>query len=154
MVEHAVLENPYECCGLLTSRGQTIDGVYPCVNEVQSRTRFSIPAAQLFEFFRYAREHELTFAGIYHSHPDGDPTPSHLDVAEFHYPEVSYWIISLRRGRQSVNCYRWDHDAGGFVPVMFQIVSARMRHDLTPLPALSISKILSVVPHRESDPNL
>lgn len=142
MVQHAVLTRPYECCGMLISKGSVVDGIYPCENEAQSQTRFAIAPRQLFEFFRNVREQKANFAGIYHSHPDGDPIPSHRDIREFHYPEASYWIISLRRARPSVGCYRWDVDSG-FVPIAFQIVSDRSRHYLTRFPDLSISKTLS-----------
>ena len=29
-------------------------------------------------------------------------------MAEFHYPGVSYWIVSLKGEEPDVRCFRWD----------------------------------------------
>lgn len=150
MVEHAVRTKPYECCGMLTSTGSTIDGIYLCENETESRTRFFVPPSQLFEFFRRVRENKVTFAGIYHSHPEGDPVPSRRDIDEFHYPETSYWVISLKKARPSVRCYRWDADSAQFMLEAFHIVSDPGQHYLSTSKSLSGSASKSS-PNRSPD---
>ena len=58
--------------------------------------------------------------GIYHSHPNSGVIPSPHDVAGFHYPEASYWIISLRKSRPDIHCFRWVKM--GFEEVAFSVI--------------------------------
>jgi proteasome lid subunit RPN8/RPN11 len=108
MVEHARREYPLECCGLLSGSGWEIDGIRETGNHRQSRSEFSIPVEELFAFFRELRRSGREHLGIYHSHPTSRGLPSSRDVAEFHYPEVSYWIVSLKGEEPDVRCFRWD----------------------------------------------
>lgn len=122
MITHAVNEKPLESCGLLTRRGEIIDGVQPCTNALRSRTRFEIPPQELFEFFRALRDSGRRFAGIYHSHPKSQARPSSSDSAGFHYPGVSYWIVSLAGEAPRVSCFQWTADE--FEPAEFSIEPA------------------------------
>jgi len=108
MVEHARREYPLECCGLLSGSGWAIDGIQTTGNQRQSRSEFSIPVEELFAFFKGLRRSGKEHLGIYHSHPTSRSLPSSRDVAEFHYPEVSYWIVSLQGEEPDVRCFRWD----------------------------------------------
>ena len=108
MVEHARREYPLECCGLLSGGGWAIDGIQTTGNQRQSRSEFSIPVEELFAFFKGLRRSGKEHLGIYHSHPTSRSLPSSRDVAEFHYPEVSYWIVSLKGEEPDVRCFRWD----------------------------------------------
>ncbi len=108
MVEHAHREYPLECCGLLSGSGWEIDGIRETGNQRQSRSEFSIPVEELFAFFRELRRSGREHLGIYHSHPTSRSLPSSRDVAEFHYPGVSYWIVSLKGEEPDVRCFRWD----------------------------------------------
>ena len=122
MITHAVNENPLESCGLLTRRHEVIDGIQHCSNALESRTRFEIPPQELFEFFRALRDSGRHFAGIYHSHPKSPPEPSPYDVDSFHYPGVSYWIVSLAAQPPRVACFQWEADV--FEPAEFSVESA------------------------------
>ena len=99
MFEHACQQSPLESCGLLTRSRDVIDGVRHCTNELQSATRFSIPAAELFQFFRKLRSGSDEFAGIYHSHPGSPTEPSPTDVEEFHYITTNgdYCVAVLKK---------------------------------------------------------
>ncbi len=119
MVEHARREFPLECCGLLSGSGWEIDGIRETGNHRQSRREFSIPVEELFAFFRGLRRSGREHLGIYHSHPTSRSLPSSRDVAEFHYPEVSYWIVSLKGEEPDVRCFRWDKR--GFKNVDFEV---------------------------------
>jgi proteasome lid subunit RPN8/RPN11 len=120
MKGHALMELPNECCGLLSGSEELIDGIRRCSNERSSPTQFSVPPAELFKFFRSLRTQRRDFLGIYHSHPDGKPTPSKRDEEEFHYPDTSYWIVSLNNGRASVRCFAWVE--AGFAEVPFKVL--------------------------------
>ena len=119
MTGQAVAELPLECCGLLSGETDFIDGLKACTNERASPSEFSIPAFELFQFFRTLREQERKFLGVYHSHPDGTLSPSKQDEREFHYRGRSYWIVSLNNGRASVRCFEWEQM--GFVEVPFAV---------------------------------
>lgn len=111
MIEHAVCEYPLECCGLLSGTQGVIDAIRPTGNDRQSSTEFSVPHRELFDFFKEIRCTRWQHLGIYHSHPDGDAFPSDRDVTEFHYPRVSYWIVSLNVQKPNVRCYLWEGDS-------------------------------------------
>ncbi len=119
MVGHARREYPLECCGLLSGSGWKIDGIRGTGNQSQSRERFFIPVEELFAFFRELRGSGKEHLGIYHSHPTTGSLPSSRDVAEFHYPEVSYWIVSLKGKEPSVRCFFWEKR--GFKNVNFGV---------------------------------
>ena len=119
MVEHAVREEPLESCGLLTRRDEVIDGIQPCSNERRSPVRFDISPRELLDFFRRLREEDTHFAGIYHSHPQTSPVPSQTDIDNFHYPGVSYWIISLASDEPTAACFEWS--GGDFVRAGYAI---------------------------------
>lgn len=117
MVEHAREAAPLECCGLLVGRTERVDERIACTNEAQSRVSFSIPPLELLDLFRTLRQEGKRLLGIYHSHPGGPAVPSRRDVAEFAYPDASYWIVSLQRPEPVVRCFSWT--GSSFRPVPF-----------------------------------
>jgi len=120
MTDHALAELPNECCGFLSGRGNFIDGRRRCRNARSSPSEFSVPPGEIFDFFRSLREEGREFLGIYHSHPGGESTPSKRDEEEFHYPEVTYWIVSLNNGVAGVRCFEWGRM--NFTEVPFEVV--------------------------------
>lgn len=120
MILHAWSAAPEECCGLLSGRGNLTSGATPATNQARSESSFFIPPAELFDFFRSLRASEAEFTGIYHSHPATPPIPSETDTHEFHYRDVSYWIVSLQAPGPQVRCYRWRR--AGFEEVGYRVV--------------------------------
>ena len=120
MVEHARREYPLECCGFLSGSGREIDSIQPTGNERHSREEFFVPVDELFAFFRELRHSGQEHLGIYHSHPSSECLPSSRDVAEFHYPGVSYWIVSLQGEEADIGCFLWDKV--GFEKVSFKVI--------------------------------
>jgi len=96
MIEHATEQFPLESCGLLAGHGEKVERFVRTENILTSKHAFAINPAELVRFLREIREKNLEFVGIYHSHPSSSAWPSTRDRQEFHYPEVSYWIISLK----------------------------------------------------------
>jgi [CysO sulfur-carrier protein]-S-L-cysteine hydrolase len=119
MIEHARRESPLECCGLLTGRGRLVDAIIHCTNELGSPDAFSIPPRELFAAFRRIRESERILLGIYHSHPNGDATPSRRDFEEFHYGGVDCWIVALQEGAPVIRCFSWT--ARGFIEAEYAL---------------------------------
>jgi proteasome lid subunit RPN8/RPN11 len=93
--EHAREAPRAECCGLLASRDGVIACAFPSTNVARdSATSYEIAPEELFRLMRAIRAAELTFAGIYHSHPNGLNEPSARDVAQAFYPDAAYFIVS------------------------------------------------------------
>jgi len=96
LLTHARSEPSVECCGLLAGRDGIITTVFRTKNALASATAYEIAPMELFELFRRMREEYLDHLGIYHSHPVGENAPSRSDIAQAHYPETPYFIISPR----------------------------------------------------------
>jgi proteasome lid subunit RPN8/RPN11 len=113
MIRHAYSGYPQECCGLLAGLGERIDEIIRCRNQQRSPCEFSIPPRQLLNSFKSIRNRRKEFLGIYHSHPADEAYPSAQDSAQFWYPGVSYWIVSLQTTQPVVRCFCWQEK--GFV---------------------------------------
>ena len=95
MCEHAREAPGAECCGLLASRDGVIARAFPATNAARdSAASYEIAPEELFRLMRAIRAAELTFSGIYHSHPNGLNEPSARDVAQAFYPDAAYFIVS------------------------------------------------------------
>ena len=90
-----------ECCGLLAGREAVISAILPAKNALQSPKAYEIAPQELFELFRRIRSAGLEHLGIYHSHPNGENTPSPLDIERAFYPESAYLIICYASGCNS-----------------------------------------------------
>jgi proteasome lid subunit RPN8/RPN11 len=98
--EHARVEAPLECCGLLA--GHIADGTgvvttrYFVANDAASPTEYVTDARHLLSAFRSMRESGSELLAIYHSHPTTDPVPSRRDIERNTYGEsVVHLIVSL-----------------------------------------------------------
>jgi proteasome lid subunit RPN8/RPN11 len=95
MCEHAREAPRAECCGLLASCDGVIARAFRATNAARdSAASYEIAPEELFRLMRAIRAAELTFAGIYHSHPNGLNEPSARDVAQAFYPDAAYFIVS------------------------------------------------------------
>jgi len=95
MTAHAVAEAPLECCGLLVGTPSCIDECVPTTNVEASRVRYQVDPREHLQLQRTLRGTPRAIVGSYHSHPSSSPLPSPSDVAEAHYPEFLYAIVSL-----------------------------------------------------------
>ena len=85
-----------ECCGLLAGRGGVISTLLSAKNALESAKAYEIAPNELFTLFRRMRDERLEHSGIYHSHPQGDNSPSPRDIECAFYPEATYVIICPR----------------------------------------------------------
>ncbi|MBI4445198.1 MAG: M67 family metallopeptidase [Acidobacteria bacterium] len=120
MLEHARREYPLECCGLLAGEQEVAESITPATNQLASPNSFSVPAEELFQFFRRLVDSPQRLIGIYHSHPNAPATPSPRDTAEFHYHDVFYWIVSLKDLQPDIRCFRWGRM--GFEEIKYVIL--------------------------------
>ena len=80
--EAAIAARPAEACGLLFGHAGQILSATVCNNVAADRMRqFEIEPAALFAAHRRGRDGPLALIGVWHSHPNGSPTPSARDAA-------------------------------------------------------------------------
>lgn len=86
-----------EVCGLIGARDQQPVSHYPIANVAPTpATRFLMDPAGQIAALRAMRETDEVLWAIYHSHPEGAPVPSAVDLREAAYPEALYLIIGLQ----------------------------------------------------------
>jgi proteasome lid subunit RPN8/RPN11 len=84
IAEHARMEHPRECCGLLIGTpGHILESV-PLENvAVDGMRRYQISPADYLAQIRRCRERgDVAVVGAYHSHPRSEAQPSPTDVDE------------------------------------------------------------------------
>ncbi len=98
---HAKETYPHECCGFLLGsfdNGGLVRQVKPATNQNRDRTdRFDISAEEFAQTQFAADDAWLDIIGIYHSHPNWPPIPSHTDM-ENAWEDVYYLIASVHEG--------------------------------------------------------
>jgi len=86
-----------ECCGLLAGRDGVIARVLPAKNAAKRpESEYEIAPEELFRLMREIRGAGLELLGIYHSHPEGENSPSARDIERGFYPEAAYFVVSAR----------------------------------------------------------
>ncbi len=103
---HALRELPNECCGLLVGTGDVIDEAVPAPNVLSSASRYRLDPRVHLETNRRLRGTPRAIVGAYHSHPRSPAVPSPRDLAEAHYPEFVWLIVSLETAAARSRAYR------------------------------------------------
>lgn len=106
---HALRESPHECCGLLVGTGDLIDEAVPAANVLSSASRYRLDPQVHVDTNRRLRGTPRAVLGAYHSHPRSAAVPSPRDVAEAHYPEFVWLIVSLETSAAESRAYRIVH---------------------------------------------
>jgi proteasome lid subunit RPN8/RPN11 len=99
-------EAPNECCGLLVGTHDGIDEAVPTRNILSDPSRYQIDPQQHIAINRRLRGTPRSVVGVYHSHPRSEAVPSPRDLAEAHYPEFIWLIVSLAGDRPEFRAYR------------------------------------------------
>jgi proteasome lid subunit RPN8/RPN11 len=103
---HARREAPNECCGLLVGAGDLIDEAVATRNLLTHPSRYQIDPEEHIGLNRRLRGTARAVVGAYHSHPRTEAIPSPRDIAEAHYPEFVWLIVSLAGDRPQFGAYR------------------------------------------------
>ena len=109
IIQHARNEAPRECCGFLIGSGRVVEFAMPLENiDRRPWTRYRIDERQHIEVRRWLRQlaPPLEIVGVYHSHPNAGAQPSVSDIAEAHYPDWIFAIVSLANTRPDVGLFR------------------------------------------------
>ena len=125
IVDHARRDAPLECCGLLAARRGTIDQAIPTRNLKESPVAFLIDPLDHVRALKRTRTEGRDVVGAYHSHPRSRAVPSPTDLAEAHYEQFLYVIVSLMGDRPDIRGYRLmprlETDDARFQDVQFEI---------------------------------
>ncbi|MHB9145673.1 MAG: M67 family metallopeptidase [Symbiobacteriia bacterium] len=92
LADHARQAAPRECCGLLTLPPLRYQ---PVRNVAAGLNRFEMDPGDLLAVLMGLEEQGGSLWGIFHSHPTHPAAPSAADLAEAHYPDAVYLILSL-----------------------------------------------------------
>ena len=112
---HAQRDAPLECCGLLVGAGDLVDEAVPARNVLADVSRYQLDPAAHFDLIRRLRGTARTIVGTYHSHPRTPAAPSPRDLAEAHYPDFVWLIVSLERATPDYRAYRIANGAASAV---------------------------------------
>jgi proteasome lid subunit RPN8/RPN11 len=83
---------PEEACGIVAGEGNRVKLVIPVTNALHSTSRFRMEPKEELDAFYQAEMNGLDILAIYHSHPNGPPRPSEIDIRELTFPGIVYLI--------------------------------------------------------------
>jgi len=102
---HALEIHPNECCGFLYGydRENGIREILEAIPVNNSKdgnqsNRFEIHPEDYMQAEQYSKENNISFIGIYHSHPDSPAIASEYDRSHA-FPFFTYIIVSVSRDK-------------------------------------------------------
>ncbi|HEY3971599.1 MAG TPA: M67 family metallopeptidase [Candidatus Sulfotelmatobacter sp.] len=114
--KHGEETYPYECCGILLGHiddeGTRVTTSIERAHNTRTdspRNRYNIDPRDQIRIQREARQRGEDVIGYYHSHPDHPAHWSITDLAEAHWPGLSYVITSVEKGKAALtNSFELD----------------------------------------------
>ncbi|TCS78464.1 Mov34/MPN/PAD-1 family protein [Tepidibacillus fermentans] len=97
-IQYAKEQYPNEACGILVSSldDQQINEFIPIPNQSSNPIHeFEFEPSTIIKAFHRIEVEKKEWIGVIHSHPISKAYPSSIDVHNWFYPELSYWIYSL-----------------------------------------------------------
>ncbi len=107
-----------EACGLVGGKDHTSMAVFPVTNLLHSPTRYRMDPEEQLRVFNQLDENQWELLAIYHSHPNGPPGPSPIDIAEAMYPGVIYLIWFRQSSQWECRGYLIENDVVIKVPIV------------------------------------
>ncbi len=95
IVEHALEEDPNECCGILAGVQGIIKKHYRITNAEKSPYRYSLDGKEFLEALREIDDRGWEIQVFYHSHTHSPAYPSATDVRLATWPDAYYLLVSL-----------------------------------------------------------
>ena len=88
---------PYEACGLLAGKIETVHEVFAITNQLRSPTRFRMEPAEQVRAFAAIESKGLELLGIYHSHPGrrGTASGSRARLSQTDIAEAAYLVTQV-----------------------------------------------------------
>jgi proteasome lid subunit RPN8/RPN11 len=108
ILRHAQSSPESEVCGLIAARNGRPQRCIAVANiSPRPQTLFQMDPKQQIDAFRDIRDAGEELFAIYHSHPNGPPKPSAIDLQQAAYPEALYLIVSSdQEGTAQIRGYR------------------------------------------------
>ncbi|MBW1699267.1 MAG: M67 family metallopeptidase [Deltaproteobacteria bacterium] len=122
LIDHAKSVVPIEACGYLASRNGIVVYQYRLKNLEYSAVHFTLDPQDQFEALKDMQKKEAELAAVYHSHPVTAAWPSKEDIRLAYDPDISYVIVSLYNGVETIKAFRIRNHA--VQPEEIQIVQA------------------------------
>ena len=97
-IQYATKNYPKEACGMLLRSvgGQTIEQFIPIPNASPNPIHeFEFEPKSFIRALHIIENEKKEWVGVIHSHPTSIAYPSSIDIQNWFYPELSYWIYSL-----------------------------------------------------------
>ncbi|UFJ39714.1 M67 family metallopeptidase [Brevibacillus humidisoli] len=98
---------PYEYSALLGGNGSRITCHYPALQAERRRDSFHWNGPELIRALRHMQKGGNRWLGVLHTHPSGSAVPSSVDVHNWHYAQLSYWILSFSGDHPMLQAYQW-----------------------------------------------
>ena len=96
MVQHALEEDPNECCGVLAGANGAVLRHYRIANIERSPYRYQMDGRELHMALREIDDNGWELQVIYHSHTHSPAYPSATDVRlAANWPDPYYLLVSL-----------------------------------------------------------
>ena len=114
MVDHALAEDPNECCGILAGKNGGIDKIYRMVNTESSPYRYNLDPQEQIQVDKDISDTGRKMMAIYHSHTHSEAYPSATDIrlANPWYTDIVYILVSLlNRENPQIRAFRIESDA-------------------------------------------
>ncbi len=111
MIEHAVQENPNECCGILAGKDGLISALYRVRNSTPSPYRYVMDPKDQMDVMKESDELGLDLMAFYHSHTHSPAYPSETDTrmaVESGWVDFCYVLVSLEKQEPEVRFYMVD----------------------------------------------
>jgi len=105
ILAHAKKDAPIEACGYLASTDDVVVVNYPLTNTDASAEHFSLDPKQQFDTVKKIRSFGMKLRAVYHSHPATPARPSQEDIRLAYDPSISYVIVSLENGQETVKSF-------------------------------------------------
>lgn len=89
---------PKEACGMLASSEHdgVIDTFIPIPNISNDPQQFLLEPKVLIRQLYELEKQQKSWVGVIHSHPTSHAIPSEKDKVNWYYPNLSYWIYSIK----------------------------------------------------------
>ncbi|MBO8163347.1 MAG: Mov34/MPN/PAD-1 family protein [Brevibacillus sp.] len=98
---------PNEYTALLAGWGSRITRHHPASPAGGDRHSFRWSGPELIEALACIGQEGHCWLGVLHTHPSTAAIPSSVDAANWHYPQLSYWILSFSGQTPVLRAYQW-----------------------------------------------
>lgn len=114
IVDHALQEDPNECCGILAGRDGSATVAYRITNVARSPYRYLMDPQEFLRADKDIEARGLELVAFYHSHTHSEARPSDTDIRmalESRWLDVLYVLVSLQdKEAPDLRAFRIDGD--------------------------------------------